>query len=97
MISDGGHVYKSISCNPYVLIFMNVTTCRGFPDSPSLFQVYDRQDMEGVKYKMCEMPLAPHTLNVEGASSSRRLSLPGNLEDPLDLRTPQRHSSDPGS
>ncbi|XP_073488672.1 voltage-gated inwardly rectifying potassium channel KCNH2 isoform X2 [Aquarana catesbeiana] len=67
------------------------------PTLASSSQVYDRQDMEGVKYKMCEMPLAPHTLNVEGASSSRRLSLPGNLEDPLDLRTPQRHSSDPGS
>ncbi|XP_072269178.1 voltage-gated inwardly rectifying potassium channel KCNH2 isoform X2 [Pyxicephalus adspersus] len=67
------------------------------PTLASSSQVYDCQDKEGAKYKMCEMPLAPHTLNIDGASCSRRLSLPGNLEDPLDLRTPQRHSSDPGS
>ncbi|XP_069815376.1 voltage-gated inwardly rectifying potassium channel KCNH2 isoform X2 [Dendropsophus ebraccatus] len=60
-------------------------------------QVFEYQDMEGMKYKLCEMPLAPHTLHTEPTYSPRRLSLPGNLEDPLDLRTPQRHSSDPGS
>ncbi|XP_063780738.1 potassium voltage-gated channel subfamily H member 2 isoform X2 [Pseudophryne corroboree] len=60
-------------------------------------QVYEYRDVEGVTYKLCEMPLAPHTLNAESMYSPRRLSLPGNLEDPLDLRTPQRHSSDPGS
>ncbi|KAM9306049.1 voltage-gated inwardly rectifying potassium channel KCNH2 [Gastrophryne carolinensis] len=63
--------------------------------SPS--QVYEYQDVEGMKYELCETPLAPQTLNTESSHSSRRLSLPGNLEDPLDLRTPQRHSSDPGS
>ncbi|XP_068091500.1 potassium voltage-gated channel subfamily H member 2 isoform X2 [Hyperolius riggenbachi] len=67
------------------------------PVLASSSQVYEFQDMEGVKYKLCEMPLAPQTLDAESTCTARRLSLPGNLEDPLDLRTPQRHSSDPGS
>ncbi|XP_053569233.1 potassium voltage-gated channel subfamily H member 2 [Bombina bombina] len=55
------------------------------------------QDLKTLRYKLREMPLVPQTLNTELKDSSRRLSLPGNLEDPLDLRTQQRHSSDPGS
>ncbi|KAM4689652.1 voltage-gated inwardly rectifying potassium channel KCNH2 [Discoglossus pictus] len=62
----------------------------------SLSQVYDYQNVEGLRYKLCET-LVPQTLNAEPKDSPRRLSLPGNLEDPLDLRTQQRHSSDPGS
>ncbi|XP_044149995.1 potassium voltage-gated channel subfamily H member 2-like isoform X1 [Bufo gargarizans] len=69
----------------------------GEQNMASSSQVFEYQDVEGMNYKLCEMPLAPQTLHVEPTCSPRRLSLPGNLENPLDLRTPQRHSSDPGS
>uniref|UniRef100_A0A8C5PJK1 Potassium voltage-gated channel subfamily H member 2 n=1 Tax=Leptobrachium leishanense TaxID=445787 RepID=A0A8C5PJK1_9ANUR len=65
--------------------------------SPALVsnsQVYEYQDLEGLWHKMREIP---QTVNEEPKDSPRRLSLPGHLDDPLDLRTPQRHSSDPGS
>ncbi|KAG8430334.1 hypothetical protein GDO86_017954 [Hymenochirus boettgeri] len=60
-------------------------------------QVYDFQDLESGLHKMCEIPLVAQPVNAEPEDSPRRLSLPGQLEDPLDLRAPHRHSSDPGS
>ncbi|CAH2281647.1 potassium voltage-gated channel subfamily H member 2 [Pelobates cultripes] len=64
------------------------------PTLVSSSQVYEYQDLEGPRLKTC---YTPQTLNSELKDSPRRLSLPGHLDDPLDLRTPQRHSSDPGS
>ncbi|KAE8594974.1 hypothetical protein XENTR_v10015400 [Xenopus tropicalis] len=63
----------------------------------SISQVYEYQELEGQRLDLCEMPLVPQPVNTEPRDSPRRRSLPGHLEDPLDLRTPQRHSSDPGS
>ncbi|XP_075436595.1 voltage-gated inwardly rectifying potassium channel KCNH2-like isoform X3 [Ascaphus truei] len=60
-------------------------------------QVSEYQDLDGLQYKLYETSLVPQPLNVDSKVSPRRLSLPGHLEDPLDLRTAQRHSSDPGS
>ncbi|XP_069585346.1 voltage-gated inwardly rectifying potassium channel KCNH2 isoform X1 [Ranitomeya imitator] len=69
----------------------------GEQNMASSSQVFQYQDTEGMNYKLCETPVAPQSLHMEPTCCPRRLSLPGNLEDPLDLRTPQRHCSDPGS
>ncbi|XP_041422733.1 potassium voltage-gated channel subfamily H member 2 isoform X2 [Xenopus laevis] len=61
----------------------------------SFSQVYEYQEVEG--QRLSEGPLVPQPVTTDPRDSPRRLSLPGQLDDPLDLRTPQRHSSDPGS
>ncbi|KAG9471582.1 hypothetical protein GDO78_014161 [Eleutherodactylus coqui] len=85
--------YSTVSSPPQM---SSCTPC-GEQTMASSSQVFEYQDVEGMKYNLCETPLVPQTLHMEPIYSPRRLSLPGNLEDPLDLRTPQRHSSDPGS
>ncbi|XP_053322028.1 potassium voltage-gated channel subfamily H member 2 [Spea bombifrons] len=67
------------------------------PTLASISQVCEYRNVDGPRYNMVEMPLVPQTVGTEPNDGPRRLSLPGHLEDPLDLRTPQRHSSDPGS
>ncbi|KAM8967649.1 voltage-gated inwardly rectifying potassium channel KCNH2 isoform 2-T2 [Pelodytes ibericus] len=83
--------YSTVSSSPHGEQTPGLPLQSPVPTSHS--QVYEYQD--GVCYTMCEM--VPQTLNSELKDSPRRLSLPGHLEDALDLRTPQRHSSDPGS
>ncbi|XP_041424048.1 potassium voltage-gated channel subfamily H member 2 isoform X2 [Xenopus laevis] len=61
----------------------------------SFSQVYEYQEVEG--QRLSEVPLVPQPVTTDPRDRPRRLSLPRQLDDPLDLRTPQRHSSDPGS